>query len=81
MMNSWHTGQLINLFCSFLLLFFLFVCFFFFFFFFWKEFFQEYTIAMPNSLNPDKAGGFVRPDLGPNCLPRLSAYDIGRQRV
>ena len=23
----------------------------------------------------------VRPDLGPNCLPRLSADDTGRQRV
>ena len=24
---------------------------------------------------------FVGPDLGPNCLPRLSADDTGRQRV
>ena len=36
---------------------------------------------MSNSLNPDKPRAFVRPDLGPNCLQRLSAYDIGRQRV
>ena len=31
---------------------------------------------MSNSLDP-----VVGPDLGPNCLPRSSADDIGRQRV
>ena len=36
---------------------------------------------MSNSLGPDQAGRFVGPDLGPNCLPRLSADDTGRQRV
>ena len=41
---------------------------------------------MSNSLDPDQAGQiqarpFVGPDLGPNCLPRLSADDNGRQRV
>ena len=36
---------------------------------------------MSNSLGPDQARRFVRPDLGPNCLPRLSADDTGRQRV
>ena len=30
---------------------------------------------MSNSLDPDQAGCFVRPDLGPNCLQRLSADD------
>ena len=35
--------------------------------------FQEY------SLDPDQAGHFVRPDLGPNCLQRLSADDTSRQ--
>ena len=35
---------------------------------------------MPNSLDPDEAGQFVWPDLGPNCLPRLSADDTGRQK-
>ena len=30
------------------------------------------TIRMSNSLDPD---------LGPNCLPKLSAADTGRQRV
>ena len=34
---------------------------------------------MSNSLDPDQAR--LGPDLGPNCLPRLSADDTGRQRV
>ena len=33
---------------------------------------------MSNSLDPER---FVGPDLGPNCLPRLSADDTGRQKV
>ena len=36
---------------------------------------------MSNSLDPDQARRIVGPDLGPNCLPRLSADDTGRQRV
>ena len=36
---------------------------------------------MSNSLDPDQAPRFVGPDLGPNCLPRLSADSTGRQRV
>ena len=36
---------------------------------------------MPNSLNPDQARHFVGPDLDPNCLQRLSADNISRQRV
>ena len=28
---------------------------------------------MSNSLDPDQAGHFVGPDLGPNCLHKLSA--------
>ena len=35
---------------------------------------------MSNSLDPDQARRFVGPDLGPNCLPSLSADDTGRQR-
>ena len=31
------------------------------------------TTRMSNSLDPDQAGHFVGPDLGPNCLQRLSA--------
>ena len=30
---------------------------------------------MSNSLDSDQARRFVGPDLGPNCLQRLSAYD------
>ena len=38
---------------------------------------------MLNRLDPDQARLFVRPDLGPNCLQRLSADDTNtnRQRV
>ena len=32
-------------------------------------------------LDPDQAQHFVVPDLGPNCLQRLSADDTRRQRV
>ena len=33
---------------------------------------------MSNSLNPDQARHFVGPDLGPNCLHRLSEDDTQR---
>ena len=36
---------------------------------------------MSDSLDPDQARRLVGPDLGPNCLPRLSADDTGRQGV
>ena len=36
---------------------------------------------MSNSLDPDQARHFARPDLGPNCLQRPSADDTRRQRV
>ena len=39
------------------------------------------TTGISNSLDPDLARRFVGPDLGPNCSPRLSADDTGRQRV
>ena len=39
------------------------------------------TIRMSNSLDPDQARQNVRPDLGPNCLQRLSADDTSRLRV
>ena len=38
------------------------------------------TIRVTNSLDQDQAH-FVGPDLGPNCLQRLSADDTSRQRV
>ena len=36
---------------------------------------------MSNSLDQDLAQHFVGPDLGPNCLQRLSADNISSQRV
>ena len=33
---------------------------------------------MSNSLDPDQAGHSVGPDLGPNCLQKLSADDSRR---
>ena len=38
-------------------------------------------LGVSNSLDPDQSRHFVWPDLGPNCLQRLSADDISRQRV
>ena len=40
--------------------------------------FGRWILSIPpdrvsNSLNPDQARHFVRPDLGPKCLQRLSA--------
>ena len=34
---------------------------------------------MSKSLDPDKARNFVGPDLGPNCLHRLSADIAGKE--
>ena len=39
------------------------------------------TIRVSNILDPDQARRFVRPDLDPNCLQKLSADDPSRQRV
>ena len=40
---------------------------------FFEKFFQEYHLS--DRLDPDQARHIVRPDLGPNCLQRLSAED------
>ena len=37
------------------------------------------TIRVSNSLDPDQTRHFVGPDLGPNCLQRLSADATNRQ--
>ena len=37
------------------------------------------TIRVSNSLDPDQARHFVGPDLGPNCLQRLSADKVGKE--
>ena len=39
------------------------------------------TFSVSNSLEPDQVRHFVVPDLGPNCLQKLSADDTDRQRV
>ena len=36
------------------------------------------TIRLSNCLDPDQAQHFVGPELGPNCLQRLSADDKSR---
>ena len=36
---------------------------------------------MSNSLDPDQVQCFVGPDLGPNCLQKISADNTSRQRV
>ena len=50
--------------------------------FFSNQFFQNYnfrsTTRVSNSLELDQAECFVRPDLGPNCLQRISADDTWR---
>ena len=37
------------------------------------------TIRVSNRLDPDQARHFVGPDLGPNCLQRLSADNKGKE--
>ena len=39
------------------------------------------TIIVSNSLDPDQARRYVWPDLGPNCLQKLSADNTSRLRV
>ena len=58
------------------------VCWYFFFqnhFFFRKKHFRN-TISVSNSLGPDQDRRSVSPDLGPNCLQRLSADNPSRQK-
>ena len=40
-----------------------------------QKFFQEHYQRLSNGLDPDQDQHFVGPDLGPNCLQRLSAAD------
>ena len=39
------------------------------------------TIKVSNNLDPDQARHIVGPDLGPNCLQKLSTDNTSRQRV
>ena len=41
----------------------------------------RYTMRVSNSLDPDKARHVVGPNLGPNCLQKLSADDTSRQII
>ena len=43
--------------------------------FFFKNSFR-YTIRVSNTLDLDQALHFVGPDLGPNCLQKLTADDV-----
>ena len=45
-----------------------------------EKFFSEIPSECQTVLDPGQAGHFVGPDLDPNCLQRLSADDISRQR-
>ena len=45
-----------------------------------KTFFSNRT-GVSSRLDPDQVRRFLEPDLGPNCLQRLSADDTSRQRV
>ena len=46
-----------------------------------SKIFFRITIRVSNSLDPDQARHIVGPDLGPNCLQRLSVDDTSRQRI
>ena len=39
------------------------------------------TNRVANNLDPNQARRFIRPDLGQNCLQRISAVNTSRQRV
>ena len=39
------------------------------------------TFRVLNSLDPDQARRIVGPDLGPNCLHRISLDDTSRQSI
>ena len=67
---SLHTGKFCILFCCLLI--------------FSKSTFSKYSIRniirVSNTLDPDQVRRFVGPDLGPNCLLRLSADDTSKWR-
>ena len=53
---------------------------------FFEKIHSRLTISVSNSLDwssldPDKARHFIRPDLGLNCLQRLTADDTSKQRI
>ena len=58
-----------------------FVCQFFFKIFFFRKILSEEILSVSNNLDPDQALHFIEPDLGPNCLQRLSAHDTSKHRI
>ena len=46
-----------------------------------RVFFFRNTIGVSNNLDTDQTRRSVGSDLGPNCLPMLSAEDTSRQRI
>ena len=44
---------------------------------FQNKLFTQKKLRVPNSLDSDQAKRFVGPDLGQNCLQKLSAEDNG----
>ena len=48
---------------------------------FFKKFVHEYHIRVSNRLDPDQTRHIVGPDLGLNCLQRLSADDTSKQKA
>ena len=48
--------------------------------FFQNQLFRK-ILSVSNSLDPNQARSFVKPDLGPNHLKRLSAYDTCRLSI
>ena len=44
-----------------------------------KKYFRN-TTRVSKSLDPDQARRFIGPDLGPDCLQKLSADDTSRQK-
>ena len=45
---------------------------------FFKKYCFRDTVRVSNTLDPDQAGKFVGPEMGPNCLQRFSADDMSR---
>ena len=67
-LNSFAYSETLHAFCRLLI-------------FFQNQLFGKIPSGMPslsNSLDPDQARHIVGPDLGPNCLQRLSADDNSR---
>ena len=65
-LKSWYARKFVHFFCRLLIIFKINVK---------NNFFGNYTIRVKNRFYPDQARKNVRPDLGKNCLQRLSGDD------